>query len=86
MAGEALLNSFAYACLAGASAHLGRADEAGNALESFVRERTKEFDSRGMLVPERTVAALIGGYLKVWRNDEDRQLIANGLRKAGLPG
>jgi hypothetical protein len=32
------------------------------------------------------VSALIGGYLKVWRKEDDKKLIADGLRKAGLPG
>jgi TolB-like protein len=85
LAGEALLNSFAYACLVGANAHLGQVSEARVALEIFVRIRRQEFNTRSIIVPENTISALAGGYRKVWRKEEDWDHIADGLRKAGLP-
>ena len=83
--GEALLNSLAHAFLVGAYAHLGRVSEARTALTSFVRERRREFNSRNMVVEGDTVAALAGGYRKMWRKEADWDHIADGLRKAGLP-
>ncbi len=83
--GEALLNSLAYGCLVGAYAHLGRFDEARSTLKSFITERHKEFSSRNMVVEDDTIAALAGGYQKLWRRKADWEHFADGLRKAGLP-
>jgi TolB-like protein len=85
MVGRALLNSFAYACLAGAYGQLERQSEAQAALEGFVRERHREFDSRDMLVAADTIDVLAGGYRRMWRNESDWEHLADGLRKAGLP-
>ena len=85
LTGEALLNSFAYACLTGANAFLGRSDAANTALENFVAARCEEFESRGKPAPELSVAAMAESYFKVWRKQEDHILLAEGLKKAGLP-
>ncbi len=85
MVGRALLNSFAYACLAGAYGQLGRRSKARVALEDFVRERHREFDSRDMVVTADTIDVLAGGYRRMWRHESDWEHLADGLRKAGLP-
>ena len=82
---RALLNSFAYACLAGAYGFLERSAEASSALNSFVDERKKELESRGIVIEQATVSALAGGYGKVWRKQSDWEHLFSGLRKAGLP-
>jgi TolB-like protein/class 3 adenylate cyclase len=83
--GEALLNSLGFGCLVGAYAHLGRIDEARNALESFVTERHREFSSRNIVVERDTIDTLAGGYWRLWRQQADWDHFADGLRKAGLP-
>ena len=81
---EALLNSLAHGCLAGAYAHLGRMDEAGKALDLFVKERRREFASRDLSVESDTLDALAGGYRKQWKLESYWELFRDGLRKAGL--
>jgi len=81
---RALLNSFAYACLAGAYGHLDREIEARTTLDSFVKERHREFHSRNIVIEEDTVSALAGGYRAVWRKQTDWDHLTDGLRKAGL--
>ena len=83
--GEALLNSLAYGCLVGAYAHLCRIDEARALLDSFVRERHREFSSRNKVVEDDTIDTLAGGYRRLWRQEAYWNLFADGLRKAGLP-
>ena len=82
--GEALLNSLAYGCLAGAHAHLGRIDEAGKALDLFIEERHREFASRGLGLDSDTLDALAGGYRKLWKQEGYWETFRDGLRKAGL--
>ena len=84
--GEALLNSLAHAFLAGAYAQLGRDREAGAALEAFIASRRREFASRGIEPGKRTVEGLAGSYRRMWRDTADWEHLADGLRKAGLPG
>ncbi|MDH3667588.1 MAG: adenylate/guanylate cyclase domain-containing protein [Paracoccaceae bacterium] len=84
--GEALLNSLAHAFLAAAYAHLGRAREAGSALQAFIEAREREYASRGVAASERTVGGLMGSYRHMWRDTADWDHLAEGLRKAGLPG
>jgi Tfp pilus assembly protein PilF len=81
----ALLNSLAYACLAGAYAFLGQAEQARAALEEFISVRHSEFRDRDIPITDDTVETLIGGYRPVWRRREDWDLLAQGLRRAGLP-
>ena len=83
---RALLNSFAYACLAGAYGFLERSAEASRALESFVDERKKELESRGIVIEQVNVSSLAGGYGEVWRKPSDWEHLFAGLRMAGLPG
>ena len=82
---EALLNSLAYGCLAGAYAHLGRMDEARDALDLFVQERHREFASRDLVVEGNTITALAGSYRKHWKLESYWETFCNGLREAGLP-
>jgi TolB-like protein len=82
--GEALLNSLAHAFLVGAYAQLGRNREARAALNAFIAERQREFESRGIAVESQTVSALAGSYRAMWRDAEDWEHLADGLRKAGL--
>ncbi|MEM7224438.1 MAG: adenylate/guanylate cyclase domain-containing protein [Pseudomonadota bacterium] len=82
--GQALLNSFARACLAGAHARLGQQEEARNALASFVEERHREFASRDRAVDADTIGVLADGYRRMWRRPADWDLLAEGLRLAGL--
>ncbi|UCH41348.1 MAG: winged helix-turn-helix domain-containing protein [Gammaproteobacteria bacterium] len=83
--GEALLNSIAHGCLAGAYAHLGRLDEAGKTLDLFVEERHREFASRDLSVESDTLDTLAGGYRKQWQLESYWETFSDGLRKAGLP-
>ena len=83
--GEALLNSLAHAFLASAYAHMGKMDEARNALDMFIRTRRKEFSSRNLVVEGDTVDSLAGAYKAMWRGRAEWDLLADGLRKAGLP-
>ncbi len=85
LTGEALLNSLGHGCLAGAHAYLGRPDEAGKALESFVAERHREFASRGLGVERDSVETLAGGYRRQWQLASYWETFSDGLRKAGLP-
>ena len=82
--GEALLNSLAHAVLAGAFAHLGRAREAEMALAAFVAARKAEFQSRGIAWEGETIGVLAGSFRQMFRNEEDWELLSEGLRKAGL--
>ena len=82
---RALLNSIAYACLAGAYGFLERDAEASAALNSFVSERMKELEGRGIIIEQATVSALAGGYGMVWREQTDWEHLLSGLRRAGLP-
>ena len=84
--GEALLNSLARAILVGAYSQVGREEEASVALVSFTKQRREELESRNIVVKNETVAELAGSYRKMWRNEADWEHLANGLRKAGLPG
>ena len=83
--GEAMLNSLAYSCLAGAYGQLGRAGEAARAIEAFVTVRRREFESRDIVPDGDTVTALAGGYRGMLRRETDWDHLADGLRKAGLP-
>lgn len=83
--GEALLNSLAHAFLASSYAHLGKLDEAQKALAGFIALRRHEFASRNIAVGEETIGNLAGAYKAMWRRSEDWDLLAEGLRMAGLP-
>jgi TolB-like protein len=82
--GEALLNSLAYGCLAGAYAHLGRMQEAGKALELFIEVRRREFASRDLSVENDTLDTLAGSYRKQWQLESYWETFRDGLSKAGL--
>jgi tetratricopeptide (TPR) repeat protein len=82
--GEALSNSLGYGCLVGAYAYLGRIDEAHAALDSFLKERLGEFRSRNIVIEGDTINTLAGGYRRMWRQEEDWNHFADGLRKAGV--
>lgn len=84
--GEALLNSLAHAFLVSAYAHLDQPGEAAAALAEFIRMRRQEFASRGIDVKDDTVEGLAGAYRAMWRDPGDWEHLADGLRKAGLPG
>ena len=83
--GEAMLNSLAYSCLAGAYGQLGRAGEAARAIEAFVTVRRREFESRDIVPGGDTVVTLAGGYRGMLRRETDWDHLADGLHKAGLP-
>ena len=83
--GEALLNSLAYGCLAGAYARLGRMEEARSTLDLFVEVRHREFASREIAVENDSITVLAGGYRNLWKQEAYWDLFADGLRKAGLP-
>ena len=83
--GEALLNSLAHAFLAASYAHSGRVKEAHSALKSFIKQRHRELNSRGIAVESDTFASLAKDYQKMWRREIDWEHLADGLLKAGLP-
>ena len=85
LVGEALLNSVAHAFLAGAYAKLGRIPEAQAALQGFIRERQKEFNSRNIKIHEETCESLASAYKVMWRNSDSWKSIVEGLHLAGLP-
>jgi len=82
--GEARLNSLAAAFMAASYAHLGRQTEAAAALKDFISERRDEFGSRGIEVTEENFSILAHGFKSMWRQSDDFELLAVGLRKAGL--
>ena len=86
MYGKSLLNSVAYAFVAAAHARLGHRDSAAIALDAFVAQRHREFDSRGIAVAEDTVESLVGAYRVMWKEAASWERLAEGLRMAGLPG
>ena len=65
--------------------HLGKLDEAQKALASFIALRRHEFASRNIALGEETIGNLAGAYKAMWRRSEDWELLAEGLRMAGLP-
>ena len=75
---------FADACLAGAYANLGRAEEATRALDAFKALRRQEFESRNIPLQVESLAILADGYRPMWRKEDDWALLAGGLVKAGL--
>lgn len=83
--GEALLNSLAHAFLASAYAHLGKVEEAQNALAKFISIRHEEFTSRNLPACENSINSLAGAYKKMWRKHSDWEHLVDGLRKSGLP-
>ena len=83
--GEARLNSLADAFLVAAYAHSGRQHEAQLALEAFLINRLAELNSRGLFPETETISSLAGGFRGMWRNQEDWDRLASGLRLAGLP-
>ena len=82
--GEAHLNSLADAFLVAAYAHSGRQDEAEAALHIFIQRRRGELESRG-IIASNDIAGLAFGFRPMWRNPEDWERLASGLRMAGLP-
>jgi TolB-like protein/Tfp pilus assembly protein PilF len=83
--GEARLNSLAAAFVAASYAHLGRQSEAQAALQEFIAARRDEFGSRGIDMGEENTSTLASGYKYMWRRPDDFEILATGLRKAGLP-
>ena len=83
--GEAHLNSLADAFLVAAYAHSGRQDEAEDALQTFIQHRHAELEIRGMIVQTNSISGLADGFRPMWRNPEDWERLASGLRMAGLP-
>ena len=71
--------------LAVAYGHLGRKEEARSAAECFVALRKRELQKRGVPVPVSTLALADDKLEGNWfRRGEDKELIRDGLRKAGL--
>jgi TolB-like protein/Tfp pilus assembly protein PilF len=85
LTGGALLNSAAYAWLAGAYAYIGRVEEARRALETFIKERRRELNTANILVEANTVGTLAEVYRNHYRLEADWENVFAGLRKAGLP-
>ena len=85
LTGGALLNSLAYAWLAGAYAYLGRAEEARRVLDTFIRERRRELSTANILVEADTIGTLAEAYQNHYRLEADWENVFDGLRKAGLP-
>jgi TolB-like protein len=83
--GKALLNSLAYAFVAASHAYLNHHDSTPLALSAFVAERRKEFTSRGIDVTADSVNSLAGAYRRMWKNPKHWEMLADGLRRAGLP-
>ena len=83
--GEAHLNSLADAFLVAAYAHSGRQDEAEAALQTFIQRRRNELESRGIATDTNDICGLADGFRPMWRNPEDWEHLASGLRMAGLP-
>ena len=83
--GEARLNSLAAAFVTASYAHLGRQSEAEASLKAFIAERRDEFGSRGIEVVEENISTLARGFKQMWKQPNDFEALANGLRKAGLP-
>ncbi len=81
--GAFLRDSWGFAWLAAANAHLGRIDEARSALSEFVSIRTEELEMIGMVAD--TSASLLGNYRKNFRHEQQWDHFIDGLRKAGLP-
>ena len=84
LTGGALLNSLAYAWLAGAYAYLGRFEEAHRTLETFIRERRRELATANILVEADTIGTLAEAYQNQYRLKADWENVFDGLRKAGL--
>jgi hypothetical protein len=85
MYGKALLNSLAYAFVAAAHAYLGHRESSQLTLKSFISERRKEFNSRGIEIVDNDVESLTGAYRVMWRDLSNWEKLTNGLRLAGLP-
>jgi adenylate cyclase len=83
--GEALRNSLAHAFLVAAWGQQGHEVEAQAALATFIQQRKREFNSRGIEVGNDSIVDLAGGYRMAWRNADDWEHFIDGLRKAGLP-
>jgi len=85
MYGKALLNSLAFAFVTAAHAYLGHQESTQLALQSFISERTNEFNSREIEIDGDTVSTLAGAYKVMWRDPSSWNQLADGLRLAGLP-
>jgi TolB-like protein len=85
LTGGALLNSLAYAWLAGAYAYLGRVEEARRALDTFIRERRRELNTVNIYIEADTIGTLAEAFRKHYRLEADWENVSDGLRKAGLP-
>ncbi len=85
LTGRVLLNSAAYAWLAGAYAYLGRVEEARRALDTFIRERRRELSTANIYIEDDTIGTLAEAYRDHYRLEADWEHFSNGLRKAGLP-
>ena len=84
MIGEALLNSLAYAFLAGSYAQLGRMKEAQAALDSFISARRLEFQSRNMSIRDDGIESLVASFKQMWRNPLIWEKLVDSLRIASL--
>ena len=85
MYGKALLNSLAYAFVTAAHAHLGHQESTQIALQAFIAERRREFESRDIEISQNTIESLAGAYRVMWKDPASWDQLANGLRLAGLP-
>lgn len=83
--GASSLNSLALAFLAGDYARTGRSKEAATTLAEFVELRRRELTERDIPFDGETVQDLASGYSAMWKNPEDWDHIASGLKSAGLP-
>ncbi|MEM6578592.1 MAG: BTAD domain-containing putative transcriptional regulator [Pseudomonadota bacterium] len=81
----ASLNSIAYACRVVSHEELGEHDEAVSLLSNFCDVRKTEMESRGKPPQNETVEEMVGGYRMFLRRKGDWDLIAEGMKSAGLP-
>lgn len=85
MYGKALLNSLSYAFVTAAHARLGHRESTHIALQAFINQRWQEFSSRGIDVSGDKIETLAGAYRIMWKDAANWELLADGLRLAGLP-
>ena len=83
--GKALLNSLSYAFVTAAHASLGHDEAANQALKSYIVERRREFESRGLKPDSDSIEGLAGAYRLMWKDQLYWDKLAEGLKQAGLP-
>lgn len=79
------LDRWSHGLLAACYAQMARLGEARSEAEAFVRERSRELNENGYVVPVNTLD-LVQVRAGRYRNLSDREHFLDGLRKAGLTG